>query len=902
MENYGRSQSVADGRIIDNCASAFIDNYGITSYDMYAAGEIVQSDSATIAPRDAGRVLLTPGMSNIIDVATGELIPNFSSFRNLPETDSPSLNLIPSEQNTIDEYLNRFRFTPLAQDEVDRALADSWRPYERFSLVMNGHVDLGGMNREAYFEGYYFNRQNKVIGATEQLAPTILGSVPSVDGSNNPIYYDAGTGLSVNAAGTPVTDATGARVNVRNPLNPFPADIGLIVTIDDAPQTFDTELQQSRLVAGLTGDITDDGRWSYDVSASYDRATGFVSQPILLENHLFFASQTVGAVATQDLCAGATCGTGQVDGDPRFVLDATGAATDTPVWTQNPSGEVVCGGDVVSDVVGVFTIPDCVPTDWMNASIGGDPLNGVSGHFATQAEKDYLIQNRTNRTVTELMVLEGYVFGDLFDIPTGGTVGTAFGIQWREDQIDSQHSAVGVLGLNNAENPGQEGETRGSRTTFDAYAEISAPVIIDAAWADLLQIDAAVRFTDDENFGNETVYKIGALWDINEYLSFNTSFNTSFRAPNLREQFLADQAGALSGSVDPCRVALVDLMDPGPNKDRLIANCTLSGADVTVLGNPLTVAIPTTTGGAAGLNPETSESFTATISASQPWTERFDFDIALTYFDIQIEDTVRSLEPGTIVNRCYFDQDGLASPFCAFVERNRPTATPNLNFISLVRAGFVNTGEESATGMDISTRLLFDIGETTMNWSTATTIMNERLSQEFPPSEAMPNGSTVVDDVGRIGNPETTFQSTLAVTFRDWDFVWQARWWSDTEFFAGLPITDVDGGCLQGCPLGEPPADHYENFTEFQYRTSSLIRDEFGPVVEVTEAEGQWQHDLAATYSMETMTFTLGINNVADEEPPCVSWNAGPNRNCAVSSARYDLVGRSYFLRFTADF
>ena len=110
--------------------------------------------------------------------------------------------------------------------------------------------------------------------------------------------------------------------------------------------------------------------------------------------------------------------------------------------------------------------------------------------------------------------------------------------------------------------------------------------------------------------------------------------------------------------------------------------------------------------------------------------------------------------------------------------------------------------------------------------------MDERLSQEFKPSEAMPAGSTIVNDVGRIGNPEHTFQSTLAVTFRDWDFVWQARWWSDTEFFAGLPnpvITDVDGGCLQGCPLGEPPADHYENFTEFQYRSSSLIRDEFNP-------------------------------------------------------------------------
>jgi iron complex outermembrane receptor protein len=861
-------------------------------------------------------LVLTPGTSNLILTSTGEPIPNWSTYRNFPDTDSPTLNLIPSEVGDgTGRYLDRLFFSPLGQDELDRAIADSWRPYERFSLVVNGHVDLGGNNTEAYFEGYYFNRQNKVIASTEQLAPTVLGQVPLVDGGNNAIFFDAGTGLSVDAAGTPVTDATGARLMVQNPLNPFPADMGMIATIDDQPQTFDTELQQSRLVAGLTGDITDDGRWSYDVSASYDRATGFVAQPIMLENHLFFATQTVGATATQDLCAGANCGADQVAGDPRFVLtlddDDTSPtfgqqiASSTPVWTQTLTGDVVCGGDVVSDVVGVFTIPDCVPADFLNVTIGGDPLNGVSGNFSTQEQKDYLIQNRTNRTVTDMMVLEGYVFGDLFDIPTGGTVGTAFGIQWREDQIASQHSAVGVLGLNNAENPGQEGETNGSRTTFDAYAEISAPVVVDAGWADLFQIDAAVRFTDDEHFGNETVYKIGALWDINEYLSFNTSFNTSFRAPNLREQFLADQAGALSGTADPCRQATFVLLDPGPTRDLLEANCALDGADVTVLGTSLTVAIPTTTGGAAGLNPETSESFTATISASQPWTERFDFDIAVTYFDIQIEDTVRALQADTIINRCYFDQANLASPFCQFVDRDRPTAPPDLNFISQVRAGFVNTGEESATGFDISTRLLFELGETQINWGTAATIMDERLSQEFKPSEAMPAGSTIVNDVGRIGNPEHTFQSTLAVTFRDWDFVWQARWWSDTEFFEGQAnpvITDLDGLIVRGGPVGQDPDDVFDNFTEFQYLNSPLIRDEFNPTVAITEADGQWQHDLAATYSMETMTFTLGINNVADEEPPCISWNAGPNRNCAVSSARYDLVGRSYFLRFTADF
>ena len=78
-----------------------------------------------------------------------------------------------------------------------------------------------------------------------------------------------------------------------------------------------------------------------------------------------------------------------------------------------------------------------------------------------------------------------------------------------------------------------------------------------------------------------------------------------------------------------------------------------------------------------------------------------------------------------------------------------------------MRAGFVNTGEETANGYDITTRLGVEFDRVNLNWSTATTFMNERLSQEFPPSEADLNGSAIVDDIGRIGNPEWTFQSTV---------------------------------------------------------------------------------------------------------------------------------------------
>lgn len=840
------------GQVVGGCRSDFPDNWVVTGGNIFTDAGYTQvgGDGPIPHPLDAVRLIYTPGSSNILD-PMGNPVTGFSTFATLPDNTTNGLRGFPNAGRPF--YLDRFRYTDgLVNDQFDRRVADLWRPYERFSLVLNGHVDPGGNNNEElYFEGYYFNRQNEIIAAQEQLFPTVLGQAPLVDSSNNPIL-----------------DANGAVQLVDNPLNPFPFDVSPIITLDDVPQTFDTEMQQIRLVTGLRGDLPFADEWSYDVSASYDRAEGFVAQPILLENHLYFATQTIGVVA-----------------------DAGG----------NPTSEVICGARVQSDLNGQFTLLPCTPADFLNPSIAGDSVT-TSGRFATQAERDYLVANRTNRTVTELTSLQGYVTGDLFDISGGGTVATAFGVEFREDQISSQHSAAGVLGLNAAENALQEGETNGSRTTFDAYVEFSIPLVVDAGWANLFQVDLAGRYTDDENFGDDTVYKAGFLWDVNDYVSFSTSFNTSFRAPNLREQFLADQAGSLAGTADPCRQPAIDLIPPGPDKDRLVNNCILSGADVTVLGSSFTVAIPTSVGGALGLNPETSESLTATLNLSQPWTERFDFDFAVTYFDIEIEDTVRALDPGSIIGRCFNDLPDLASPFCDRVERDRPTAPPDLNFISFVRAGFVNTGTETVQGFDFTTRLNMDVGRTTVSWVTGSTYLQERLLQEFPPTEADPNGSAIVNNVGRIGTPEWTFASTLGVTLGAWDFTWQARWFSDMKFPEGVPnplIVDVNNLL----PDGTDPDDIYEEWTDFGYFNSTQIdTDTLGPVRPVVDAESQWQHDLSVTYNADRYAFTLGVNNVLDEEPPLIDQGSGPNRNNAVTSNRYDLIGRSIFVRATVDF
>jgi len=865
MQDFNLGESLS-GERWNRCGSSFPDNWMTTFDDMFASGELAAADGSAVHSADGTRLILTPGSSNVVwgpnGTTPGQPVAGYSLFSSLPQPGYPSP---PFPHDGVDDtnsrpfYLDRFRSDPSTNDQLARADADLWQPYERFSLVMNGHQELDwGHNEEFYFEGMYFNRTNDVIGSREQIFPGVPGMIPLVDSTNNLI----------------LGGASGNEIQmVDNPMNPFSSAVSPVLTMDDITQNFGTELQQIRLVGGITGDLPFSDNWGYDVSLSYDRSTGFAKQTVLLENNLFFATQNLGAVA-----------------DP-----ATGL----------PTGEVVC--DMRFLAPGGFITPEgCVPFDIFNPSVAGDGIT-TDGVFSTQAERDYLMGNRTNRTVTEQSIFSGFLTGDLFSLWNGESIGSAFGVEFREDKISSQNSAVGVHGHNAAENALQEGETIGSRTTFDVYGEISAPIVVDAAFAELIQIDAAIRYTDDENFGDKTVYKLGGLWRVNEWAAFSASFNTSFRAPNLREQFLADQAGALPGGSDPCHFNQISQAPPSPQLTRLINNCVLSGADWTQLGTAFTVAIPTSTGGAAGLQPETSESLTATLTLSQPFSDRFDFDLALTYFDIQIEDTVRALDTGTIVARCYNDADNLASPFCDRVFRDRANATPLNNFISFVRAGFINTGEESATGYDITTRFAMDFDNLNLNWSTATTFMDERLSQEFPPSEADPNGSAIVDDVGRIGNPEWTFQSTVGLAMGNFDLVFQSRYFSDTEYPEGManPImTDNDGLCLRGCPVGEDPNVLFaeDGFTDYGYADSSQILLSAGPTRSITEAEGQWHHDMGVTYNWETAALTVGINNITDEKPPLISWNAGPNRNNAVSSARYDQIGQSYFVNFVKSF
>jgi iron complex outermembrane receptor protein len=389
--------------------------------------------------------------------------------------------------------------------------------------------------------------------------------------------------------------------------------------------------------------------------------------------------------------------------------------------------------------------------------------------------------------------------------------------------------------------------------------------------------DAAVRYTDEENFGEETTWRARLAWSPVDFLTLSGSAGTSYRAPNLREQFLADQGGGIGGSADPCINANIALLDQtSAQTQQLIQRCIASGVvfldadndgnlDSTPLGTQGVTTIPISTGGNSALLAETSDSYTATIQFSQPWSNNFDLDIALSYWSIEIENTVEEPDAGFIIDSCFTNNELPefdSNPFCALL--GRPTAGSDAGrILNFVDVSFINIGEDTAKGLDLNTRLLLPLERLGMDlsWATATTQQLERDVQPFGPE-------TRFDLNGTIGVPEFKFTSTLSLRRDAWELLMQNRFIGDGQ------QTDTEADALNSI---------------FAAGLNGIASHDIDFVDSV------WYTDLSLTYMSDMWSATVGVNNLFEEDPPLIDVSEGPNRNNAVSSTGYDFFGRTFF-------
>ena len=184
----------------------------------------------------------------------------------------------------------------------------------------------------------------------------------------------------------------------------------------------------------------------------------------------------------------------------------------------------------------------CVPLNMY------DPNIMIGGHIPANVY-NYLFSNFIDRTVFREQTISLNFDGTLFTLPAGPVKG-AVGFEHRYDYINDTPSAAAQAGL--LYNRSSAGITTGSDVVNEVYAEIDAPLLKDLPFIKLLEIDPSVRYTNYRSYGSGTTYHVNAQWAPTDWLRFRGDYGTSYRAPNLYEQYVASQTGFYGSGADPC--------------------------------------------------------------------------------------------------------------------------------------------------------------------------------------------------------------------------------------------------------------------------------------------------------------------------------------------------------------
>ena len=650
---------------------------------------------------------------------------------------------------------------------------------ELFNVFAYGEYTFPGeANITPFFEAQFTRAEIRLPNTgIPQLFPSVPGGNPF-----NPCNIDAG--------GADCRAADNAFQQVANPnifdegsgVMPLSTGFSLPVTpifnIMGDRNNVDIAQEQYRGVLGVRGDLPFIGStWTFEVAGVYSRAEGSSLRDGVREDRLALA---IGLDPTFDYD-----GDGVVDNNGDGIADDYNQGVD--FFAGDPGTIAPCDVSALANpgLAPPGLADGCVPVDLFNDSVLGAPI----GDFASQAERDYLFGVRSFDTSYEQILINGFVTGDLFDLPAG-PVGVVVGGEWREDSIDSTPNFVASNGL--FFGFFNDSGAVGSAWIRELFGEIDVPLIAGETLVEELNINLSGRITEQEFYGSNGTYSLKAGWRPVTPLLLKFAYGTSFRAPNLRENFLQGQTG-FANLFDPCAVpddafdgqlgyqANLDFRDP-----QVLANCIREGRDPTRVGIDAeglntfqTPSVEIGSGGTLEIDPETSTSITTGFAFEENFPSGFDFSFNFNYYDIQIRNAI--VEPGSqfIVNDCFAREDGTRSPFC---DRITVSENPSDRFlISDVFQGFINFNEEAVRGIDLNATFGKDvtIGDQVFDVS-----LNMRANHLIERSILFVNSNGDIEEedfAGEFAFPSWTGRATLFVDWKDFRFTWQTRYVGDVE-------------------------------------------------------------------------------------------------------------------------
>ncbi|WP_129794560.1 TonB-dependent siderophore receptor [Sphingosinicella sp. CPCC 101087] len=382
------------------------------------------------------------------------------------------------------------------------------------------------------------------------------------------------------------------------------------------------------------------------------------------------------------------------------------------------------------------------------------PINlfGAPGSIS-QEVFDFISTDLFSDVSAELRSAVANVRGTLFSLPAGD-VGLALGAEYREEEFSQN---------NNANGPDDVFAARGTigpdffppiRKISEVYAETAIPILRDLPLIESLDVEAAVRFSDYNDFGSTTNPKVGIRWRPYEDLMLRGSWGTGFRAPSFTETYSGTSRG-FRPIVDPCTGE--DFASfPGCNGRRAITDS--SGAWVISGGNP-------------DLQPEDAENLTIGLVFTPSFIPRL--AITVDYYRIKKDNIIGTADVNYMILQNALDGTSYA---------DRITRNEN-NYVFEVTATRDNLLNQSIRGIDIGASY-----ETpTASWGklslrTDVTYLDSYKNSPAPDVAPIERSGTYTTELGTLAKWRATGRAT----------------WSYGDFDLSYAFRYVDGVLNQG--------------------------------------------------------------------------------------------------------
>lgn len=566
---------------------------------------------------------------------------------------------------------------------------------------------------------------------------------------------------------------------------------------------------------------------------------------------------------------------GAIDADANWSYNAY------YLYGQNNSDSVGIN-DFLSDriVAGILGCPDgsfpgCVP---YRVFVPG----GVTSEAAAA-----LAGTSLSTTKTETSSLTAYITGTLgYGLPwaNGENISVAVGGVRTTDKYrftsDSNSQAGNFAGAGGPAPP-----VSGKISVNELFGEASIPILKDKGLFKDLNLDLGYRLSDYNLAGRAESFKLGFTSDLGGMLRVRGGYNRAIRAPGVNNLFATQQI-ALFGGTDPCAGASPAFTE---------AQCALTGVPDGRYGS-----VPNNSagqynqfiGGNIDLTPEKADTYTLGFVV----TPSDDLRVSLDYYDILIEDTIRTIGAQTILDQC-----GLTGEptLCSLIRRN-PGSGDLFRGNDPATAGLVNNptgnfGELHFRGLDLSAFYGWDMfgGRMAVSFQG-----NYLLEQENAVLAHVDNDEPTYDCAGKVNvqcqSPKWRHIANLRYS-RDWGTV-NLRW----RYFGDMDYVDQKGAALFTDKLlckfdGSQPA-RLPDPTE---PGETIANPKFGCRSDGKVAAYNYI-DLSGSILIGTWgELTVGVNNIADKEPQMVGNTLALNGNAL---GGYDQAGRFFFTSLTVNF